>query len=98
MSERERLPNRRAAVAVEFIHNNRRWTMTTSGFADGRLGELFLDAGKVDALSEMARESAIVVSLALQCGCSIETLRHALDGRSAGPLGSALALIDGEGP
>jgi hypothetical protein len=59
---------------------------------DGRIGELFLDGGKVDALSEMARESAIVVSLALQSGCSIETLRHALSGRDEGPISAALAL------
>jgi hypothetical protein len=62
---------------------------------DGRVGELFLDGGKVDALSEMARGSAIVVSLALQCGCSIETLRHALSGRGEGPISAALALADG---
>jgi hypothetical protein len=53
---------------------------------DGRVGEIFLDGGKVDAVPEMARESAIVVSLALHCGCSIETLRHALSGRGEGPL------------
>jgi hypothetical protein len=62
---------------------------------DGRVGELFLDGGRVDALSEMARERAIVVSLALQCGCSIETLRHALSGRGEGPIAAALALSDG---
>ena len=36
---------------------------------DGRIGELFLDGGEVDALSEMARESAIV-SLALADGAA----------------------------
>jgi hypothetical protein len=37
---------------------------------DGSIGKLFLDGGKVDALSEMAREGAIVVSLALADGPS----------------------------
>ena len=77
----------------DFEHGGRKWTATISRFPDGRVGELFLDGGKVDALSEMARESAIVVSLALQCGCSIETLLHALSGRGEGPLAAALALI-----
>jgi hypothetical protein len=59
--------------------------------------------GKVDAVSELARESAIVVSLAPQCGCSIETLRHALAGRDTGPISAALvaalALADAyDGP
>jgi hypothetical protein len=43
----------------------------------------------------VARESASVVSLALQSGCSIETLRHALAGRDTGPISSAFALADG---
>jgi hypothetical protein len=38
---------------------------------------------------------AIVVSLALQCGCSIETLRHAPSGRGEGPIAAALALAAG---
>ena len=92
MTTRARLPDRREASAVAFIHNNRRWTATIGRFEDGRLAELFLDGGKVDAVSELARESAIVVSLALQCGCSIEMLRHALAGRGEGPISSALAL------
>jgi hypothetical protein len=29
----------------------------------------------------------------LQSGCPLETLRHALDGRDAGPLGAALVLV-----
>jgi|ERR1700733_849154 hypothetical protein len=98
MSERERLPNRRPAEVFDFQHGGRRWTATISRFPDGRLGEIFLDAIRGAAIAELAAEAAIVASLALQSGCPLETLRHALDGRSAGPLGSALALIDGEGP
>jgi hypothetical protein len=98
MSERERLPNRRAAEVFDFEHDGRKWAATFSRFADGKVAEVFLGAPRASAIGELAAEAAIVASLALQSGCPLETLRHALDGRSAGPLGSALALIDGEGP
>ena len=43
---------------------------------------------------ELAQDGALAASLALQSGCPLDTLRHALNGREAGPLGVALALID----
>jgi len=94
MAERERLPNRREAELLDFEHGGRRWTATAGRFADGRLAEIFLDAAKESPLVELAQESAIVASLAMQSGCPLEVLRHALAGRGAGPLGAALALIE----
>jgi len=94
MSERERLPNRREAELVNLTHAQRRWTMTIGRFADGRIAEVFLDGPKEAPIVELAQESAIVASLALQSGCPIETLRHALAGRNAGPLGAALELVN----
>jgi hypothetical protein len=93
MSERERLPNRRAAEMFDFEHGGRRWTATVSRFPDRRVAEIFLDTPKVSSIGELAAEAAIVASLALQSGCPLETLRHALDGRDAGPLGAALLLL-----
>jgi hypothetical protein len=90
---RERLPNRRSAELVDFEHAGRRWTVCVGRFDDGRIAELFLDAEKTSPLVELAQESAIIASLALQSGCPLETLRHALDGRDAGPLGAALVLV-----
>jgi hypothetical protein len=87
---RERLPDRRDAETVAFIHNNRRWRACFSRFSDGRLGEVFLDAERESPIAEAARESALLASLALQHGCPIETLHHALDGRDIGPLAPPL--------
>jgi hypothetical protein len=95
---RERLPDRRGAELVDFEHAGRRWTVAVGRFADGRIAELFLDAAKESPLVELAQESAIVASLALQSGCALETLSHALAGRSAGPLGAALAMVGGSAP
>jgi ribonucleoside-diphosphate reductase alpha chain len=93
MSERKRLPDRRSAEIVTFTHGGRNWTATIGRFSDGHPAEIFLDAAKESPLAEFAQESAIVATLALQSGCPLDTLRHALDGRDVGPLGAALALI-----
>ena len=94
MSDRERLPDRRVSELVDFEHGGRKWTATFGRFADGRIAEVFLDAPKESPLVELAQDGALAASLALQSGCPLETLRHALSGREAGPLRTALALID----
>jgi hypothetical protein len=91
---RERLPDRRAGELFEFEHAGRKWTACIGRFADGRVAEVFLDTAKGAAVGELAADAAIVASLALQSGCPLETLRHALADRQAGPLGTAIALID----
>jgi hypothetical protein len=94
MPERERLPDRRAADLVDFEHDRGRWTASFGRFADGRVAEVFLDGPKESPIVALAQDGALAASLALQSGCPLDTLRHALNGREAGPLGFALALID----
>jgi hypothetical protein len=94
MTERERLPDRRGAELVDFEHEGRRWTATFGRFANGRIAELFIDGSKEAPIVELAQESAIVASLALQGGCALETLRHALAGRGVGPLALRWPVLD----
>jgi hypothetical protein len=94
VTDRERLPNRRVSELVDFEHGGRRWTLTVGRFADGRVGEVFLDTPKASAIGEIAADAAIAASVAFQHGAPLETVRHALADRRAGPLGAALALID----
>jgi hypothetical protein len=94
MSDRLRLPNRRPAEVFDFLHAGRPWTATIGRSPDGRVAELFLDAAKVSPLGELAQDTAIVASIALQSGCSLQTLRHAVDGRRESPLAAALSLIE----
>jgi hypothetical protein len=93
--ERIRLPDRRAAEIVVFAHDNRVWTASFGRDESGNLAEVFIDAEKESPLADAAREVALVCSLALQHGCPLETLRHALDGRDAGPLAAPLDAIGG---
>ena len=50
--------------------------------------------------SGISFDSAIVFSIAVQCGADVETIRRALcrdsQGRASGPLGAALDLLGGE--
>jgi ribonucleoside-diphosphate reductase alpha chain len=97
---RTRLPNRRGHELIDFEHSGRSYTVGIGRFEDGRLAELFLNATKVGTdLETTGRGAAITASLALQYGCPVEVLRHALtrnsDGSAAGPIGTLLDLLGG---
>jgi hypothetical protein len=95
MANRERLPDRRGAELIEFIHDNRRWTATIGRFNDGRLAEIFLHAPKDSPILSLAQDAAIIASIALQHGPPAAVIAHALAGRDAGPLAQALAMAEG---
>lgn len=92
---REHLPNRRPCQTITFEHEGHRFKATVSYFEDGRPAELFLTTGKPGTgVETVSRDCAVAVSLALQHGVPVETLRHAItrldDGTAAGPLGKVL--------
>lgn len=104
ISIRQRLPNRRGATTFAFDLGTQRYTATVGHFPDGalagRVGEIFITAGRAGSdLDAAARDSAVVCSLALQHGVELETIRHALlrdpRGNPSGPLGAALGKIAG---
>ena len=97
---RARLPNRRLAKSFTFECAGLKYTATVGRFPDGTIGELFLNNHKSNSASDAnARDSAIVASLALQHGVSLETIRRALlrdsQGRPSTPLGCALDMVAG---
>src|SRR6516225_12055099 len=100
-SPRERLPDRRANESFTFELNGLRFTATVSRFADGRIGELFLNNHKFGNQADTnARDAAILLSFALQHGADLETIRRALcrdsHGRALGPIAAALDIIAGQ--
>jgi len=89
---RRTLPNRRRGELMAFDHDGVCFTAQVSRFEDGSLAEVFLDAGKVGAgVDTMAKDAAVVLSIALQYGVPIETIKAALsqerDGTMRGPVG-----------
>ena len=66
MSERARLPNRRASSIFELEVAGLRYTASISQFPDGRVGEIFLQNHKPGSQSDSnARDAAVAASLAL---------------------------------
>ena len=100
MTDRERLADRRASEFFEFESMNIHFTASVSRYSDGRVGELFIDNHKAgSAIGTLVRDSAILLSFALQHGADIEAIRRALcrdsQGRALGPIGEALDVVMG---
>ena len=99
MSDRVRLPNRRACENFEFECQGIRYTASVGRFPDGRVAELFINNGKAGSSSETnARDAAIVLSIALQHGVAIEDIRQSVSrdprGQATSPIGTVLDLIE----
>ena len=95
---RRRLPNRRSSETFTLHWGGMEFTATISWFADGTLAEIFLSNEKCDSTADtIARDSAVVASIALQYGASVEILRKTLlrdsHGAPSGPLGIVLDMI-----
>jgi hypothetical protein len=98
MSERRRLPDRRRSETFELEALGLKYTCTVSWFADGRIGELFLNNHKSNSAADTnARDAAITFSIAVQHGADPDVIRRALcrdeNGKTSGPLATALDLI-----
>ena len=99
---RKRLPDRRHSQILELELHGLRYTASFSRFADGGVAEVFLQNHKPGSQSDAnARDAAVAASLALQFGCPLETLQHAVlrdsSGRPSTPLGAAIDAIAGQG-
>jgi hypothetical protein len=90
---RERLPNRRPSQNIAFERDNLNYRMTVGHYPDGRVGEVFLNAEHANStLDALAHDAAILASLALQHGCPLETIAHALKRDTAGKAASAIGV------
>lgn len=98
---REKLPQRRYSESFDLVSNGIRFSVTLSVYEGGRIGEVFIGmlkaAGTVMDLH--ARDLAVLISLALQHGISLETMFEATtktaQGEPEGLAGHVLrAMID----
>lgn len=98
MGERERLPNRRGGETFPFLHKGIRYEATIGAYRHGKIGEIFIRAGKSGSdLTAVMLELAVCVSFALQHGATIEQLLAAMpkeaDGTPEGALGTLLKIL-----
>jgi len=97
--QRKRLPQRRSHEVFAVEQEGMKFTAGIGRFPDGGLAELFVSTEKLGTLFDtVMRDSAIVLSFALQHGADVETIRRALvrngDGSASGPIGALLDLIE----
>lgn len=105
---REPLPHRRSAESFVLEHmassgKAMAFTVTVGRYLDGRLGEVFVTGAKVGSeLEAVARDAAVILSIALQHGVPLEPLANAItreaDGRPASVIGSILDRVNSEIP
>jgi hypothetical protein len=94
---RDRLKDRRPHWLYRFECDGQSYTGGIGRFEDGRIAEIFINGSKADSTAETnAQDAAIIASLALQHGCPIDTIRHALTrtGSAGGPLATLLAYVE----
>lgn len=80
------LPARRYSETfdVEFGGLSKVHTITAGYYDDGRIGEVFINGGKSgEQIEAIARDSAVLLSIALQFGAPMDVIAKALtrDGR-----------------
>ncbi len=82
---REPLPNRRAQESLDFTHGGVGFTASVGRYDDGTIGEAFLSCSRTTAAIEsVGRDAAVILSIALQHGASLDVIRSALTKDEAG--------------
>jgi len=95
-----KLPARRAALTFEFFADaatSSHPAVATVGFLDnGQPGEIFINAVKRDQfMDHLIRDTGVLLSYALQCGCDFARLRAGVTRDACGkPQGIAGAALD----
>lgn len=80
MTTRTVLPNRRLADTMPFNWANGEHSMTVGYFGGQEPAEIFINLNKQSGseLEAIARDGAILLSIALQHGCPLETIEKAI--------------------
>lgn len=96
MNDRQVLPQRRASFTFDIYDASGRIDLTVSysTFETGGVAEIFVTARKIGSdMEAIARDSAILLSLALQYGCPFDTIKHALTRNRDGTAQSLMGRI-----
>jgi hypothetical protein len=99
---RNNLPNRRSSVSFTIDFQGERYDVTTGFYDNSRFGEIFINrirdksAAKLgQQLDAVCRDSAILMSLALQHGVDLADLKHSITRDDDGaPMSIVGAIVD----
>ena len=88
------LPQRRRAETFAVVHWNQPFAVTIGFFDDGAMGEVFVNSRKTGGdVEAIARDAAVLLSLALQHGLRVEAIKHAVTRDSNGAPSSILGAV-----
>jgi ribonucleoside-diphosphate reductase alpha chain len=98
IARRDSLPQRRGSESFETWFEGQQFVVTFSCFQDGRLAEVFVNAIKSATLFDhLARDTGLLISLALQHGASADRLAIAVsrdsEERPQGLAGHVLDIV-----
>ncbi len=99
---RNNLPNRRHSINFTIEFQGERYDVTTGFYEEGKFGEIFINrirdksAAKLgQQLDAVCRDSAILMSLALQHGVDLGDLKHSITRDDEGaPMSIVGAIVD----
>lgn len=93
---RRPLPQRRRSENVSLRYWNQPFVFTVGFYDDGSVGEVFINSDKSGTdIESTVRDSAVLISLALQHGASLDTIKHALTRNNTGsPSGIVGEIVD----
>jgi hypothetical protein len=98
MTDRRILPARRQAETFEIAFGGLKapHTITVGYFPDGAIGEVFVSGGKSgEQVEAIARDGAVLLSLALQYGAELSNIHSAITRDDQGAPSSVIgAVID----
>lgn len=99
---RHSLPQRRYGETFELRHGGQHtvFSVTVGRYHDGAVGEVFITGAKAGSGTEaVARDGAVLLSIALQYGVPLQVLRHAVtretDGSPSTIIGAVIDRLGG---
>jgi hypothetical protein len=97
---RDLLPQRRecSTFTMRYGGQNTEFTITTGHYEDGEIGEVFVNGAKAGSeMESVTRDAAVLLSLAIQHGVPIKTIKHAItrdrDGQATTIIGAVIDKI-----
>jgi hypothetical protein len=93
---RHALPNRRANEAVDVEHDGHRYRVGVGRFEDGSPAEVHIDSPKPGSrLDTHGQDIAALITLLLQSGVGISTIKHSLHSNPGASLADRVVRLIG---
>jgi hypothetical protein len=96
MTERNTLPHRRAGETFEIQHGGKNavFAVTVGYYPDDTIGEVFISGAKAGSeIDGIARDGAVLLSIALQYGVPLATIKHAVTRESDGAPSTIVGVV-----